>query len=46
MAKTHSKNQKKNIIVKGKGITNKFNGKYFICTKIEHLDNDIKNKDQ
>jgi hypothetical protein len=46
VANTHNKNQNKMIIVKGKGIANKFNGKCFIYTKIEQLDKDIKNKNQ
>jgi hypothetical protein len=46
VANTHNKNQKKRIIVKGKEIANKFNGKCFIYTKIEQLEKDIKNKNQ
>ena len=41
--RSHNKNQQK-FVVKGKIIAKKFNGKRFICRKIEHLANDCKNK--
>ena len=36
MVKSHKKNQKKKLVVKGKGIVNKLNGKCFICNKTKH----------
>jgi hypothetical protein len=36
MVNNHNKNQKKEIVVKGKGIVKKFNDKCFIYNKIEH----------
>ena len=34
------------LIVKGKGFVKKFNGKCFICNKINHLVKDCENKAQ
>lgn len=44
MVKSHKKNQKKKLVVKGKGIVNKLNGKCFICNKTGHLAKDYRNK--
>jgi hypothetical protein len=42
--KSHNKNWKKNIALKGKGITNKFNGKNFIYNR--HQVEECRNKFQ
>jgi hypothetical protein len=42
MVNFHNKNQKKKLVVKGKRIVTKFNGKCFICNKTEHPAKDCK----
>ena len=44
MVKSLNKNQKKRLVMKGKGIVKKFNGNCFIYKKTRYLAKDCRNK--